>query len=96
MVSIATLLRRNIFGPHSPLCRDEISPEKSVDTAHAPRPASRTQSRVLSNEDAIKAINAVVMPSTMDTKAKMNEGFSPGPVDRSKQSTPSLSGEIKM
>ena len=54
----AAPVRRNIFGPHSPACRDEISPEKKE--KGEVRPASRTQGRVLSNEDAIKAIDAVV------------------------------------
>jgi len=74
-------VRRNIFGPHSPMCKDEISPEKSESPKHLPpisppleaneicdrvvKPASRTHGRVLSNEDAMMAIDAVVSPTKM-------------------------------
>ena len=70
-------VRRNIFGPHSPVCKDEISPEKSESPQHQKndlphktevcdkevKPARRNHSRLLSNEDAILAIDAVVDPS---------------------------------
>ena len=100
-------VKRKIFGPNSPVCRDEISPEKlesqkKFDTCDKQaRPASRTQSRVLSNEDAMKAIDAVVTLSEIQTdannKSQMSERqpsdaliLSPALTDRSKLSTPSL------
>ena len=109
-VTVNPPVKRNIFGPHSPVCRDEISPEKSesqkiksesCDTKLVSRPASRTQSRVLSNEDAIKAIDAVVNLSEVEKKSQLKQmsleaSTMPSPSllsDRSKQSTPvSLSG----
>ena len=105
-----TPVRRNIFGPHSPACKDEISPEKlesqkkiSQDCDKVARPASRTKSRVLSNEDAMKAIDAVVnlsdlkdSDSNIFKKSHLKSGpsdiMSPSLPDRSKQSTPSLPG----
>ena len=74
----AAPVRRNIFGPHSPACKDEISPEKGEpqsqrdkeDHDKGVRPASRTQSRVLSNEDAIKAIDAVVTISEIQKEER--------------------------
>lgn len=62
----STPVRRNIFGAHSPALKDEVSPEKVRRKSESQvRPAMRTQSRVLSNEDAIKAIDAVVTLSDM-------------------------------
>ena len=122
-------VRRNIFGPHSPMCKDEISPEKSESPKHLPslsgqksdlpkqenevcdivvKPAPRTHGRVLSNEDAIMAIDAVLDPIDMmnkdedqnipllkksHMKPKCDPSLmSPPILDRSKLSTPSLTG----
>ena len=97
-------VRRNIFGPHSPACKDEISPEKKCesqkskpqeDCCDSKRPASRTQSRVLSNEDAIKAIDAVVTISEIQKEERrlgpMSSSPAPSlPVTPCPSTTPAL------
>ena len=106
-----TPVRRKIFGAHSPVYGEELVPEKSVLESQKKnnacdkqaRPASRTHSRVLSNEDAMKAIDAVVTLSEIQTEAQPQQNISqkcerlpgdammsPALTDRSKQSTPSL------
>ena len=92
-------VRRNIFGPHSPACKDEISPEKSSESqknkedCDSKRPASRTQSRVLSNEDAIKAIDAVVTISEIQktTETERRLPVTPCPGSTTPGSLPLLS-----
>ena len=97
----AAPVRRNIFGLHSPACKDEISPEKSESQRQkeegdkSVRPASRTQSRVLSNEDAIKAIDAVVTISEIQKEERrlgpMSASPAPSlPVTPCPSTTPSL------
>ena len=96
-----TPVRRNIFGPHSPACKDEISPEKNSesqksktqeDCCDSKRPASRTQSRVLSNEDAIKAIDAVVTISEIQkTETERRLPVTPCPGSTTPGSLPLLS-----
>ena len=70
-------VRRKIFGSHSPVGVDRTESQKKFDACDKEaRPASRTHSRVLSNEDAMKAIDAVVTLSEIQTEAQPHPNIS--------------------
>ena len=68
-----TPVRRKIFGAHSPV---RVDLESQIACDKQARPASRTHSRVLSNEDAMKAIDAVVTLSQIQTEAQPHPNIS--------------------
>ena len=86
--------RRNIFGAHSPICHDELSPEKRVSEVNSTnRPASRARARVISTEDAMQATNAVLDPYEMpapETSHPSTSLMSPPPMSLTATPTPSL------
>ena len=86
--------RRNIFGAHSPICHDELSPEKRVLEVNSTiRPASRARGRVISTEDAMQATNAVLDPYEMpapETSQPSMSLMSPPPTSLTATPTPSL------
>ena len=86
--------RRNIFGAHSPICHDELSPEKRmVEAELAKRPASRARGRVISTEDAMQATNAVLDPYEMPAPEASQPSLSlmsPPPTSLTATPTPSL------
>ena len=86
--------RRNIFGAHSPICHDELSPEKRVAEVNSSnRPASRARGRVISTEDAMQATNAVLDPYEMpapETSHPSMSLMSPPPTSLTATPTPSL------
>ena len=86
--------RRNIFGTHSPICNDELSPEKRVvDVTSGTRPASRARGRVISTEEALQATNAVLDPYEMpapEASHPQTSLKSPPPSSLTATPTPSL------
>ena len=86
--------RRNIFGTHSPICNDELSPEKRVvDVNSGTRPASRARGRVISTEEALQATNAVLDPYEMpapEASHPQTSLKSPPPPSLTGTPTPSL------
>ena len=87
--------RRNIFGAHSPICHDELSPEKRVVEMNSTnRPASRARGRVISTEDAMQATNAVLdpyeMPAPEASQPSSLSLMSPPPTSLTATPTPSL------